>query len=26
LSLRPALYVAGAGEARFRNLTYRALA
>jgi beta-xylosidase len=26
LSLRPALYVAGTGEARFRNLTYRALA
>jgi beta-xylosidase len=25
LSLRPALYVAGAGEARFRNLVYRAL-
>ena len=25
LSLRPALYVAGAGEARFRNLIYRAL-
>jgi len=26
LSLRPALYVAGQGEARFRDLTYRALA
>ena len=25
LSLRPALYVAGGGEARFRNLIYRAL-
>jgi beta-xylosidase len=25
LSLRPALYVAGKGEARFRNLVYRAL-
>jgi len=25
LSLRPALYVAGTGEARFRNLIYRAL-
>jgi len=25
LSLRPALYVAGTGEARFRNLVYRAL-
>jgi beta-xylosidase len=25
LSLRPALYVAGRGEARFRNLIYRAL-
>ena len=25
LSLRPALYAAGAGEVRFRNFTYRAL-
>jgi beta-xylosidase len=25
LSLRPALYVAGSGEVRFRNFTYRAL-
>jgi hypothetical protein len=25
LSLRPALYAAGAGEARFANLTYEAL-
>jgi hypothetical protein len=25
LSLRPAIYAAGAGEARFRRLRYRAL-
>jgi beta-xylosidase len=25
LSLRPAIYAAGTGEVRFRNLTYRAL-
>jgi hypothetical protein len=25
LSLRPVLYVAGTGEARFRDLVYRAL-